>query len=373
MKLKSILIISLILCLLFSVSSVVAGDFNETAISQDETDMLGEDIVESDVDILESAEIEELSADNEMEVLSSDDEPEVLSVDSDEDSLSTNYADVYLDNIQTRYNSGAYYYLGWYGYFEGYFEVYKGGSLYYDEYVYGTDQDLQWSLDDISPGTYSTKLITSNGITLGKGKFVIKKSSSKISVKSFKATAGSKFYCYAYVKDKYSGRSYNGGTVKFKINGKTYKAKLYDGVAVAKIKIPSKIKKYTCKATFSGGSNVYKSSTKFKITVKKKPHYKVFKFPSKDKRITKKYGKYKIKVRTWTIHSGVLGKYYDVDIIVYKNGKQLGDQQYLSTYKYKQNGKWHWKPWRHGYVDHAYHRYTTCLPVSKIKVKFLVP
>ena len=373
MKIKGILLISLMLCIIFAVSSVAASDVNQTVMQEDSDDICQAEEIEWDSDdSLQSVDDEVFNAESPDSLQTTDED--ALSIDSDNESnpvLSATYADVYLDNIKTRYNSGDYYYLGWTGYFDGYFEVYKGGSLYYDEYISGTDEDLQWSLEDISPGTYSTKLITSNGLTLGKGKFVIKKSSSKISVKSFKATAGSKFYCYAYVKDKYTGRNYNGGTVKFKINGKTYKAKLKSGVAVAKIKIPSKVKKYTCKATFSGGSNVYKSTTKFKITVKKKPHYKVFKFPAKDKWITKKSGKYKVKVRVWTITSGVLGKYYDVDIIFYKNGKQQASSKYLTTYKYKVNGKWKWVPWRHGYVDHAYHRYTTTYHVGQIKVKFL--
>jgi hypothetical protein len=40
-------------------------------------------------------------------------------------------------------------------------------------------------------------------------------------------------------------------------------------------------------------------------------------------------------------------------------------------YTYKEKGKWKWwKTWRHGGVDHAYHRYATSNPVSQIKVKF---
>lgn len=91
-------------------------------------------------------------------------------------------------------------------------------------------------------------------------------------------------------------------------------------------------------------------------------------FKSKDKWQTKKVGKYKIKTRTWKITS-YMGKYYDVDIDVYKNGKQLSSSKYLSKYKYKSNGKWHWTKWRHGSVDHSYHRYSTFNKVSQVKVR----
>lgn len=92
-------------------------------------------------------------------------------------------------------------------------------------------------------------------------------------------------------------------------------------------------------------------------------------FKSKDKWQTKKVGKYKIKTRTWKIQSYAWGTYYDVDINVYKNGKQLSSSKYLSKYKYTQNGKSKWTKWRHGKVNHSYHRYSTPNKVSTIKVR----
>ena len=91
-------------------------------------------------------------------------------------------------------------------------------------------------------------------------------------------------------------------------------------------------------------------------------------FKSKDKWQTKKVGKYKIKSRTWKIKSFSWGTYYDVDIDVYKNGKKLSSNKYLSKYKYKYKNKWHWTKWRHGSVDHGYHRYSTNCKVSQVKV-----
>ena len=367
---KHLLILTLIICVLFSISSVAASNLNETeVIGEDQSnekivlETCGDNFTEEIISIPESE-----------NVLNSTDDCEIISkeVDNESDSkLSANYADAYLDSITTKYNSGEMLYLGWSGYFDGYFMVYKGSSLYHEEYLAGTDEDRHWNLEGMSPGTYTAKLITYNGITLASGKIVIQKSSSKISVKSFKATAGSKFYCYAYVKDKFTGRNYNGGSVKFKINGKTYKAKLIDGVAVAKIKIPSKIKTFTCTATFSGGSNVYKSSTKFKMTVKKKPTYKTLTVRTKmsdTKHLTKYYGNYKIETYKFK-HS-----FTTVCIMLYKNGKMYKFGQYLTKIHYKKNGVWHWSDWGVGSKEAMYHKYyfSNDIHVGNVKIKFKV-
>lgn len=85
---------------------------------------------------------------------------------------------------------------------------------------------------------------------------------------------------------------------------------------------------------------------------------------------TKKVGKYKIKARLWKVTFG--GGYTNyLDIILYKNGKQLPCKSYVSKYQYKENGKWKWWPkWRHGGVNHSYHRYINGHPIKTIKVKF---
>ena len=363
---KQILILTLVFCILCSISAVIASDVNETS---DVISNVEEGIMVKSVDSNSTEDI--ICYDDSGDVLNvSDDESIISKENSDEPSLSASYADVYIDSITTRYNSGKYLYFGWYGYFDGYFKVYKGNSLYYNEYLYGYDDDREWGLEGMVPGTYSAKLVTYNGITLGSSKIVIKKSSSKISVKSFSATAGSTFYCYAYVKDKYTGRNYDGGAVKFKINGKTYKASLKKGVAVAKIKIPSKVKKFTCTATFSGGKNVYSSSTKFKISVKKKPVYKTITISTKlsnYKYVTKNWGKYKIQTFTFK-HS-----FTTLCVFLYKNGKMLKKAQYLSNFQYKKNGVWKWSGWMHGTPAAVYHKYEAIgYPVGNVKVKFKV-
>ena len=363
---KVLMLLVLVICV-FSISAVAAGDLNESDVvcrdqQNDEIAVYGSD---------ENIQTLNTTADEDADILNAacSDEP-VSSQDTNESVLSANYADVYIDSITTKYNSGKYLYFGWYGEFDGYFEVYKSGSLIHEEYMYGYDEDYQWSLEDLSPGTYTAKLVTYNGITLGSGKIVIQKSSSKISVKSFKATAGSTFYCYAYVKDKYTSKNYNGGTVKFKINGKTYAAKLKNGVAVAKIKIPNTVKKFTCKATFSGGKNVYSSSTKFTVTVKKKPVYKTVTIATKMsnyKYVTKYYGKYKIQTFKFK-HS-----FTTLCIFLYKNGKMLKKNQYLTKVHYKSDGKWQWTEWMHGTDAAVYHKYEVGnIPIGNVKVKFKV-
>ena len=370
---RLLLVFILMACFLFSISGVVAGDLNESdVIAVDlQTDELALDVSGEELESLNASEEEIISVEND-DVMNTTYSDEVISKENTNESvLSANYADVYIDSITTKYNSGKYLYFGWYGDFDGYLKVYKSEALVHDEYLCGYDGDYQWGLEGLSPGKYTAKLITYNGITLGLGKIVIKKSSSKISVKSFSATAGSTFYCYAYVKDKYTGRTYDGGTVKFKINGKTYKANLKNGVAVAKIKIPSKVKKFTCKATFGGGDNVYSSSTNFKITVKKKPVYKTINIGTKmssSKYVTKYYGKYKI--QTFKFKHSIT----TLCVFLYKNGKMLKKDQYLTKIHYKNGRYWAWTKWMHGTDAAVYHKYTSSnhIKISNVKVKFRV-
>ena len=360
---NKILILLLAVCILFSISTVVAGDLNESDTISHNQQIEGAD---------ENLHVVNTTAGENEDVLNTTYSEKTLTKDdSDKSVLSENYADVYINSITTRYNSGKYLNFGWSGVFDGHFKVYKSKSLIYDEYLYGTNEKYTWSLEGLSSGTYTAVLITYNGITLGSANIVIKKSSSKISVNSFKATAGSKFYCYAYVKDKYTSRNYNGGTVKFKINGKTYSAKLKNGVAVAKIRIPNKIKKFTCTAKFSGGNNVYGSSTKFKMTVKKKPAYKTVNIKTKmsqSKYVTKYYGKYKI--QTFKFKHAIT----TLCVFLYKNGKMLNKEKYLSKVQYNSGGKWRWTGWMHGTNAAVYHKYeiSNSIKIGNVKVKFKV-
>ena len=123
---KQILILTLVFCILCSISAVIASDVNETS---DVISNVEEGIMVKSVDSNSTEDI--ICYDDSGDVLNvSDDESIISKENSDEPSLSASYADVYIDSITTRYNSGKYLYFGWYGYFDGYFKVYKGNSLY---------------------------------------------------------------------------------------------------------------------------------------------------------------------------------------------------------------------------------------------------
>ena len=271
-----------------SVDALVFEDSNENIVLNDEisdlelgnSDSTPEDLsVDDTEDVgLDSTDTNKIETDN---VVSNEVNTDDVDVEDDvalnsktKNTLKSSYSyepyNVYVESVSQKYNYGKYLYLGWEGYFSGYFKVFDSDwDCVYSEYISGYDQDLQWSLKGLNVGKYTAGLVDTDNYWVEYGTIKITKSSSKISVKSFKATAKKIYYCYAYVTDKYNGGGYNGGKVKFRINGKNYYAKLKNGVAVLKFRVPKKAKKYTCKATFLGGRNVIGSSTKFKMTVKK--------------------------------------------------------------------------------------------------------
>ena len=61
------------------------------------------------------------------------------------------------------------------------------------------------------------------------------------------------------------------GIVKFTISGKTYKAKVKNGLAKITVTSPSKAKTYSCKAIYLGSKSVKRSSDNFNMIVK--PNY----------------------------------------------------------------------------------------------------
>lgn len=85
-----------------------------------------------------------------------------------------------------------------------------------------------------------------------------------------KVKPGAKIKITAKVYYKYGTKKVSSGIVKFIINGKTYKAKIKNGVTKVTIKAPTKSKTYTCKATYSGNKNIKNTYTIFKLGVKKK-------------------------------------------------------------------------------------------------------
>ena len=96
-------------------------------------------------------------------------------------------------------------------------------------------------------------------------KVVVKQSIAKVTAKKCKTNVAKYATLKATVK-KTNGKAINMGSVKFKINGKTFKVKVKNGVAVKKIRL-SKKNTYTYKARFV--SKYYKSevsSSKIVVT-----------------------------------------------------------------------------------------------------------
>ena len=120
MKYKKILLLTIIFVSILAVSAVNAAD-NAT------NDVVGENLASDDVSEEIISEADDLNTSDDIlshekqDVLDTDCNDSVISQNSNESVLEATYADVYLDSITTRYNSGKYFYFGWLGYFDGYF------------------------------------------------------------------------------------------------------------------------------------------------------------------------------------------------------------------------------------------------------------
>lgn len=160
--------------------------------------------------------------------------------------------------------------------------------------------------------------------------------SSKVTVKSITGYEGKKTKLTAIVIDS-AGNKIKKGTVKFKVKGKTYTAKVKNGKATVTIKLPiaKKYKTatkssgnkrtvttyyksvYNCKATFSGYKQYPSSSTKFKVTSKDKPYsysyYVAKKKTSSSSSSTKK--------STQTYKFSVPHAHATVDVIIYTGSR----------------------------------------------------
>ena len=179
---------------------------------------------------------------------------------------------------------------GFEGNMKGYIKIYKGKSLkyskrldtsgYINDYFKYNKHSYSYSVKNLkNVGTYTVKIIGNNGKVLAQSKFKIKKSPTKIKSFSFKTLGGFKEPIWGFLYSKYGSYWDIGGKAKFKIAGKTYKAKVKHGDAKVKVKFPSKKKTYKCKVKFLGDKNHKASSAKFKIkTTKIKNPVKVGKY-----------------------------------------------------------------------------------------------
>lgn len=165
----------------------------------------------------------------------------------------------------------------WTGNLNCYFKLYKGNKLIFNKYL--TPHGSGVSTDDgyseysyltkkLAIGSYTVKIIAPNGALYTKKSFKVTKMPTYIDCPNVKVKYGTTKYITVEVYRKLDN-DWASGTVKFTINGKTYKAKLKQGEAKIKIKVPSKIKIYTCKVKFLENSKYKGSSKKFKLIVKK--------------------------------------------------------------------------------------------------------
>lgn len=284
----------------------------------------------------------------------------------------------------------------WTGNLNCYFNLYKGSKLIFKKYLtpYGsgvsTDDgysEYDYLTKKLAIGSYTVKITAPNGALYTKQSFKVTKLATYVDCKSVKAKHGTTKYITVNVYKKIGG-DWPSGTVKLKINGKTYKAKLKQGEAKIKIKVPSKIKTYRCKVTFLENSKYKCSSKKFKLIVKKTlvlksksttkkktttKNKKITKFtlkiPTKlNKKINRYYGKYS--VQTYKYYKSNDKKDVTLKITVYKNGKRFSgfDAKYYIHYKtgggvwlYTKNAKG--KGYSYNYIG-----YTNVLKADWVKV-----
>lgn len=386
---KSLVFICLIV-FLFSIVSVTASDVNETiGVSEVQVD----EIISQDID--ENSE-SELSVYNDEAILAEENsnETEVLSSGSYLEGGSSGHIES--KEMRIVKNSNEKFKVQLVGSYVSnrnvYFTVYdsdKSGE-YVGDFESKSDMNGYATLNaNLNSGHYWIQISSDdhgsvyNSLTVRPNGY----SSVKVHVQNAKYKKNNYIDCTWW--GIFSGylKIYKGSKLVKKVSLKTHYSNdnevgfiWFDGHSVnTKKLVPGK---YTAKIVNNKGKVIAKKSFKIigKIknkTKKKKNTKKTFKakivtMKAKYKWVTKKKGKYVVKARLWRVFSGVMGYYNDVDIILYKNGKQLKSSKYLSKYKYKENGKWKWwSKWRHGGVDHAYHRYSTNLPVSQIKVKWV--
>ncbi len=314
--------------------------------------------------------------------------------------VTDDYQNMYIKPLTAYYGQDKELDFGWKGYFQGYLKIYKGKSLYtnidldssgyvgdYITYESGSNS-YDFFTYSMSVGTYYAKIIDLEGNIVAQSTIKITKTPTNIKVPSITVKLGKKGVVTATVYEKSCSEAHWEGKVTFKINGKTYNVKIKDGVAKIKIKLPSKIKTYTCKAKFLGDKNAKSSSTKFKIIVKKKITA-TKKTTTKKKSVTitvpvqlnmkfsKSSRKYTVKTYKWIEYYN--GKHAHIYIKIYKNGKKITDFDAKYYVHYNGGGGIHftYHPYYYEYKGIKYYKaldigYKNALKADKIKVTIMV-
>ena len=371
---KKVLILSIFLMALLSISVVSAEEISTDSFSLDDS---SEDIVSSDIEDsslntendlsipTESNEIDSVVDDYNIESIPNSD---IENVNKDFDViskyksvLSENYNYGYLESEWDGYDdywdddywdddvnqisdpkanlkpkiiyydpSGNYrgetYEYDWDNYFYGYFKVYKGNTLIFSQLMQGISSanpsiNQIFSSNRASLGTYDVKVEDMDGKVWASSTITFIKSSVELFDSYFYAYAGKTFVLDDYFIEGYRSDIDEGlsiykltGTVKITINGKTYSKYVKNGNFKIKIKVPSKVKKYKCKITYSGSSLFNPFSGTFKIIAEKEP----------TKIVTKQF-------------KGVAGKKYTLKLVV--RNKETGSLIKSGKVKFKFMGK----------------------------------
>lgn len=136
---------------------------------------------------------------------------------------------------------------------------------------YTTDKNGYASfVPPVGAGTYTVTFSPSSSNLKAdsvKRTVAIKKSKVYIKAKRVSEYKGFKMTLKAIVKS--NGKNVNEGKVAFKINGKTYKVNVKNGVAVKKLKL-KKVKKYRYSARYLGTNNLFKTGKSFAKAINKK-------------------------------------------------------------------------------------------------------
>ena len=175
--------------------------------------------------------------------------------------------------------------------------------------------------------SYEDDFYCSNGVSF---KVVVNKASTKLTMHPWISTTKQYATLKVLIKDQY-GKKVNEGIVKFKINGKTYKVKVKNGVATKKIKL-RKAKIYKLKSTFSS-SNFNTKTASSKVYVKKAKKWYKFK-------VGKLVGKISYKQYTKLLKAHNEGKYKELTL---KTGKYKTYKVPKYTYKKVKQSKWKYK------------------------------